>query len=193
MDLIHVKITKTKSIFTLFSITLLLILPNTSNLIFALNQETNQETILAKIQEKGDPTHQAGSLPKIDQRIKMIIDDPNPAAMAKKFGTVYKGEKISVMITLEPGSNVQSIQGVEPTGIDNNLFVAQLFTGQIEALSKLSSVRLITLPVLARPAVVTSEGVSLTYANLMQQKGITGNDITIAVIDADFFFDNPEI
>ena len=177
----------------MFSIITILIFPNASSLILALEQTTNQETIIAKIQAKGDPIHQSGLLPKIDPRIKMIVDDPNPTDMANKFGVSYQGEKIPVMITLEPGTPLQSIQGVEPTGIDDNVFIALLPLQQIEALSKLSSVRLITLPVLAEPLTVTSEGVNLTYANLMHQKGISGNDITIAVIDGDFFPDNSEI
>ena len=146
------KITKTKFFFILLSIITLLILPNSSNLIFALNQETNQETILAKIQEKGEPTHQAGSLPKVDPTIAKWQLAPDQEEFAKTNGLVYSQGKISVYVYLDNESSIPKLSSViNVTATDGNIAVVKATSDEITNLAKLDFVVRISAPNMARP------------------------------------------
>lgn len=75
---------------------------------------------------------------------------------------------------------------------DDNIVVTKLTLAQMNQIAQMSWVQSISLPDVAVFDDV-SQGVEVTFADDMHAQGITGNGITVAVIDDSFFPSNPEI
>ena len=80
---------------------------------------------------------------------------------------------------------------IEVTGFDGEVAVSKLSLPEIIQISELDFVETISEPIYAEPLFHgITQGVTVTMANNFHFVGITGNDVTVAVIDGSFFPSN---
>ncbi len=126
------------------------------------------------------------TLEKLDERFKNIFKDRTAD------GDIIAEPKIPVYIS--GMTNSSDLSGYEVTAITDDITVLKLTPSQIQELSLNNNIKEIRLPEISEPlSHDTSQGVSLSYANLLHSQGITGNGTTIAIIDDSFVINNPEI
>src|SRR5437660_1763319 len=164
-------------------ITVLLFLPHDT-----LAAPTNEPKGHAKI-----PVVEIHEYTNLSKKIHpKIMDELNRTAILENAKTQAQISqiKIPVYIELYPNQNPTFPQGITITGRDGDTLVATLTQDQIDKITKFDSVKSVTLPLQGNPAGVLSQGVSLTNASLLQSHGLSGQGITVAVIDYGFFLND---
>jgi len=132
---------------------------------------------------------------KISRHLLEILMSTDPTSAAKRMGTFYQENRLPVYIYLDSEDSISRLpSNIAITGSDEKIAVAKLTLNEMIQLARLSSVMKIGMPHLAvLHGHAVSEGVSFTNADNFHSAGIDGTGVTIAVIDGDFFPNNPEI
>jgi len=140
-------------------------------------------------------TKYSGFSSKISPKILDVITSSDPILAAKSLGLSYKDNKMPVYIYLDSPESLSSLPpGITVSASDGRIAAAQLTIDEMNQLAQLDSVVRIGTPhkrVLYGH--VTGEGVSFTSANNFHSAEIGGAGVTVAIIDADFFPNDPEI
>lgn len=136
---------------------------------------------------------------KIHPKIMKIFNDKTPKVKAKLLGSTLRdsilgNDVLDVYVYMKPEHGKEKPKNVDILARDKNVILTRLSLEEIQLLSSQDSIERITLP---ERAVFhehdISEGVSVTFADQIQQSGITGNGVTVAVIDGGFITNNTEI
>jgi len=147
---------------------------------------------------------QAKAKQKISKQIQKIIKkESDIKKIDKRFEKIFKNIQSDGTLVAEPkipvylhftGVNVPDLTGYEVTAQHGNIVVLKLTPLQIEILSQLDSVVEIKLPEMSESfAHDVTEGMTLSFADTLHSQGITGDGITVAVIDDSFVTSDPEI
>jgi hypothetical protein len=131
---------------------------------------------------------------KINQNILDVVLSENPSETAKKNGMVFQDNKLGVYVYVNQTSKTEFPSGIDITGQDDNILVAKVPLQQVNALANLPFVEKVGVPHIGiTRGHLESEGVVFSNAKDFHSIGITGQGITVAVIDSDFFVNDPEI
>ena len=126
-------------------------------------------------------------LEKIDDRFEKIFKN------TRSDGTLIADPKIPVYLRVTNQSTLD-LSNYEITAQSDGIIVLKLTPTQIEELSLNDNVGEIRLPDLSESfSHDISQGVSLTFANDLHTQNITGNGITVGIIDDSFITSNTEI
>ncbi|HSB56190.1 MAG TPA: S8 family serine peptidase [Nitrosopumilaceae archaeon] len=176
--------TKLAAILFLFFIAISFI----TNGVSAISNEKNAHLKLQKSEK-----YQSFSK-KIDSRILDIFHSSDPVSMAKSFGIPFDKNKTAVYIYLQPDFKNKIPPEIEITGQYQNILVSKMSLDKINQIASLGMITKITPPDLVRSyGHAESQGVSYTSADIMHQRGFTGNGVKVAVIDSGFDVTDPEI
>jgi subtilisin family serine protease len=131
---------------------------------------------------------------KINQNVLDVVLSENPSETAKKIGMIFQDNKLGVYVYVNQTSKIEFPSGIDITGQDENILVAKVPLHQVNVLANLPFVEKVGVPHMG----ITrghdeSEGVVFSNAKDFHTIGITGQGITVAVIDSDFFVNDPEI
>jgi hypothetical protein len=157
--------------------------------------DVNSRVPLEKILTKEEIIQKyEGFSQKINQNVLDVVLSENPSETAKKIGMVFQDNKLGVYVYVNQTSQIDFPPGIEITGQDDNILVAKVPLQQVNALGNLPFVEKVGIPHMGVPrGHVESEGVIFSNAKDFHAIGITGQGITVAVIDSDFFVNDPEI
>jgi len=132
---------------------------------------------------------------KIDRSLLEIITSSNPSLAAKNMRTSFQENRLPVYLYVDSQDSIPRLpSNIEVTGSHEKIAVARLTLNEMNQLAQLDSVLRIEMPIRAVPTGhAVSEGVSFSNVDSFHNAGIDGSGVTVAVIDLDFFPNNPEI
>jgi len=154
-------------------------------------------------------------IPSVKIEKKLVIDKPqkvttkedtalfelkqssNPEEFAKKMGLKYKNGDVRMMISVKDltPQKLSEIQNLGKVEVNKQGKIQLLVpVDKISQLSEISSVQSSRPPMMpTQNVIIQSEGVPSINADLVQDSGVTGNGIKIAVLDFGFDVTNNEI
>jgi len=132
---------------------------------------------------------------KIDRHVLEVITSPDPQLAAQRMGMTFQADRLPIYIYLDSPDSISRLPpSITITGSDENIAVARLTLNEMNQLSQLKSVSRIGLPHMADSSGhAVSEGVSFSSATNFHNAGFDGAGVVVAVMDVDFFVNNPEI
>lgn len=133
--------------------------------------------------------------PKIENSIYKLQSASNPQDFATKSGLQYKNGMVRILISGQINDSI--ISQISGLGIietkSQTSIQAVASPAKIKEISKISGVEKIRPAFLAFQNAITSEGVTFTKADQVQNQGLSGKNIKIAVLDLAFDTSNSEI
>ena len=148
---------------------------------------------------KTEPSIDRKPQEKISAGIARLLENPVSSGETSAASTQHT-DRFTVRIEAAPDHTATVKRLVRQNGGDvtvrtSGTLLASLSRSAVLSLTESDAVDFVQRPVQGDPVAVdsvTSEGVSMTTATAVQQAGITGENVTVAVIDRGFNASNPE-
>jgi len=161
---------------------------------FSQSFADSHETKRTPVTDEPKYTSRINYSSKIHPQIIKIMDNSQPEFRARSLGTSFQNNELHVYVYLKPEFAKNPPSELNILAQDDNIVSTRLSFNEIQSLSDLESVEGIGLPIKPIPrGHIVSEGVAFSFADDLQATGITGNGVTVAVIDAGFDTTNSEI